>query len=196
MRNTFPFPKCTNEILSQAALYVADKLGVQSIILQIKGTPSSLGGIIATVRNSGISVLWLKTRETEKPRKTVPRVSAKFCCGTRYTQTLNAMFLLFPCFFPCFAKPLSIQQHEPVLLTQEIRFEVSQAYVRNNIAYGGLVLKPLEYSWARRFGKLLQHGSYWLVLAADVGIPVAASLAIEKIDEVQSIVHSRNHVTP
>lgn len=40
----------------EAALYVADKLGVQSLILQIKGTPSALGGIIATVRNSGINV--------------------------------------------------------------------------------------------------------------------------------------------
>eukprot|EP00435_Cladocopium_sp_Y103_P055907 s83_g18.t1 len=40
----------------EAALYVADKLGVESLILQIKGTPSALGGIIATVRNSGINV--------------------------------------------------------------------------------------------------------------------------------------------
>ena len=40
----------------EAALYVADKLGVESIVLQIKGMPNAMGGIIATVRNSGISV--------------------------------------------------------------------------------------------------------------------------------------------
>eukprot|EP00439_Symbiodinium_sp_Y106_P034158 s392_g4.t1 len=48
----------------EAALFVADKLGVESIVLQVKGSPGALGGIIATIRSSGISVTQAYVRNT------------------------------------------------------------------------------------------------------------------------------------
>ncbi|CAE6926592.1 unnamed protein product [Symbiodinium sp. CCMP2456] len=48
----------------EAALFVADKLGVESIVLQVKGSPGALGGIIATIRSSGINVSQAYVRNT------------------------------------------------------------------------------------------------------------------------------------
>ncbi|CAE7435928.1 rpsK [Symbiodinium sp. CCMP2592] len=48
----------------EAALFVADKLGVESIVLQVKGSPGALGGIIATIRSSGINVTQAYVRNT------------------------------------------------------------------------------------------------------------------------------------
>ncbi|CAE7755252.1 unnamed protein product [Symbiodinium necroappetens] len=48
----------------EAALFVADKLGVESIVLQVKGAPGALGSIIATIRSSGINVTQAYVRNT------------------------------------------------------------------------------------------------------------------------------------
>eukprot|EP00931_Biecheleriopsis_adriatica_P044347 TRINITY_DN2536_c0_g1_i1.p1 TRINITY_DN2536_c0_g1~~TRINITY_DN2536_c0_g1_i1.p1 ORF type:complete len:204 (-),score=46.94 TRINITY_DN2536_c0_g1_i1:54-665(-) len=40
----------------EAALFVAEKLGVDTIVLQLKGMPNSMGSILNTVRSTGIQV--------------------------------------------------------------------------------------------------------------------------------------------
>lgn len=40
----------------EAALFVAEKLGIKNIVLQIKGVPGMMGGVINTVRASGLNV--------------------------------------------------------------------------------------------------------------------------------------------
>eukprot|EP00930_Biecheleria_cincta_P087621 TRINITY_DN76849_c0_g1_i1.p1 TRINITY_DN76849_c0_g1~~TRINITY_DN76849_c0_g1_i1.p1 ORF type:complete len:257 (-),score=35.64 TRINITY_DN76849_c0_g1_i1:79-819(-) len=40
----------------EAALFVAEKLGIKNIVLQIKGVPAMMGGVINTVRASGLNV--------------------------------------------------------------------------------------------------------------------------------------------
>eukprot|EP00438_Fugacium_kawagutii_P012593 Skav201294 [mRNA] locus=scaffold37:132296:135342:+ [translate_table: standard] len=61
----------------EAALYVADKLGVDSIVLQVKGMPNALGGIIATVRNSGIQVSQAYVRNNIKYGGTRSRLARR-----------------------------------------------------------------------------------------------------------------------